>query len=323
MTLLTICQDACNAAPIGAPSAIVGNTGDQTAVLLLALANRSGLAVSKRAPNGWVSMIREWDFQTNALGPYYGSLYQVSGGRGAIAFSQVIDDLTPNNFVVSGDGIPNNVTVTSVTYGTGKGAIPTIVGINYDVPEIVLGNYTFGQSDYALPPDFQAPINDTFWDRSRYWAMRGPMSPQQWQIYKSSAIGQASIERRYRFRTIGGPGNVMLSIDPVPMDSGSALVFEYFSNGWCQSAAGVPQTRWEADSDVGVLDEYLLTLDLQWRLLHRLGLSYNEELDEYEREVAKAIARDGSAPTLSLVPTERLHLIGPYQLPETGYGGVT
>jgi hypothetical protein len=156
--------------------------------------------------------------------------------------------------------------------------------------------------------------------------MRGPQSPQQWQLYKSSVVGRASIQRRFRFRRAGwlagttGSGPIVFSVDPVPTDNGAQLVFEYVSNAWCQSAGGVPQSAWAADTDTGVLDEYLIKLGLRWRTLRRLGMSYADELDEYERAVAKAMAHDGGAAILDLAPSDRLTLIGPWNLPETNFG---
>lgn len=149
--------------------------------------------------------------------------------------------------------------------------------------------------------------------------MRGPQSPQQWQMYKSSVIGQASIQRRFRFRQIAG--QLRFSIDPVPTDNNSALVFEYVSNAWCQSAVGTPQTRWLVDTDLGVLDEYLLTLGVRWRMLRRLGLSYNEELSEYESEVRKAMAHDGGAAILSIVPQSASFLLSPANIQEGSFPG--
>jgi hypothetical protein len=135
-----------------------------------------------------------------------------------------------------------------------------------------------------------------------------------------------SIQRRFRFRRAGwlagttGGGQNVFSVDPVPTDNGAQLVFEYVSNAWCQSAGGVPQSAWAADTDTGILDEYLIKLGLRWRTLRRLGMSYADELDEYERAVAKAMAHDGGAAILDLAPPDRLTLIGPWSLPETNFG---
>jgi hypothetical protein len=115
----------------------------------------------------------------------------------------------------------------------------------------------------------------------------------------------------------------VFSIDPVPTDNGAALVFEYVSTAWCQSSGGATQTLWEADTDTGILDEYLMTLGVRWRMMRRLGFSYAEELDEYEREVSKAMAKDGGAAILDLVQGNNpINLLGPWNIPDSGFGGV-
>jgi len=79
------------------------------------------------------------------------------------------------------------------------------------------------------------------------------------------------------------------------------------------------QTQWAADTDVGVLDEYLITLGVRWRMLCRLGLAYSEELDEYEREVSKLWQRwrrGHSQP----VPSYGTYLLNQTNIPESGYG---
>lgn len=311
MTLLSICTNVCNAAPVAAPSTIVGNQ-DETALLLLTLANRGGQSVARKPQGGWVSMIREFDFYTVAIAKQNGTVANSGpGGTAVISGLAGIGGVAVGTWIAGGSFIPDNAIVTAVT--------STTVTINQPASGTGAGLFSFGQSDYTLPADFQRPVDKTFWDRTRYWSMRGPQSPQQWQLYKSSVIGRASIQRRYRFRYISG--QTRLSIDPTPFDNGAYLVFEYVSTAWCESAAGAPQNQWLADNDVGVVDEYLLELDLQWRFLHRLGLSYNEELDEFERQADKAMAQDGGSAILSITPSDGLFLIGPWNVPETGFGG--
>jgi hypothetical protein len=224
-----------------------------------------------------------------------------------------IGSVSPLTWYGFGTGLPNNSIVAGVT--------PTTVTMNVAATTTGAGGFTFGQSDYPLPAGFQRVVDGTMWDRSRYWAMRGPQSPQEWQLYKSSPIGRASVQRRFRFRQIGG--NQVFSIDPVPTDNGAALVFEYVSTAWCQSSGGATQTLWEADTDTGILDEYLMTLGVRWRMMRRLGFSYAEELNEYEREVSKAMAKDGGAAILDLVQGNNpINLLGPWNIPDSGFGGV-
>lgn len=339
ISLLSICKSACATAPVALPTSIVGNQ-DETAILLLALADDAGDELSRRPPGGWVSMIREYDFTTNAIAPQNGTIANV-GNSAVISGLSGINLVQPDLWVAGGTGIPDNAVIRLVSPPvTLAGPAPNKITLS--VPSSVTGpgSFQFGQANYPLPADFERPIDNTFWDRSRYWSMRGPQSPQQWQVYKSSVIGRASIQRRYRFRSVwsqggtqvggpigaGGTGNIpafrtFLSIDPTPFDNGSSLVFEYVSNGWCQSVAGIPQSSWRADTDVGVdpTFEYLCRLSLKYRLLRRLGLSYSEELDEYERQVDKALAHDGGSPILDMTPNDTLHLIGPFQVPDGNF----
>jgi hypothetical protein len=313
MSLLTICQLAIQDLGLAVPTSIIGNP-DETAVRALAAAQLAGKSLYKRPEGGWVASIKEYDFVTAAVAAQNGTI--ANSGPGGVA---VISGLASTAGIAAltwygfGSGVPNNAIVASTTVSS--------VTLNVAATTLGAGSFTFGKSDYPLPSDFQRPLDNTMWDRSRFWSMRGPQSPQQWQLYKSSVIGRASIQRRFRFRQIGG--NTVFSIDPVPTDNNSALVFEYVSNAWCQSASGTPQSLWAADTDIGILDEDLLMLGTRWRVFQRLGFAYNEELDEYEREVSKAVSRDGGAAILDLTPPNRLTLLGPWNLPETNFGNVS
>jgi hypothetical protein len=320
MSLLTICQTVAGQIPVAVPTSIIGN-GDETAMLLLALAQDAGEALARKPDGGWVDMITEFDFTTAATASDIPGTIENSGPGGVAQISGLTlgspaNPVSANAWQAFGTGVPGNAVVTAVTLNDPN----SIITLNQPATQTGSGEFTFGQSDYTLPSDFKVPVDNTMWDRSRFWSMRGPLSPQQWQLYKSSVIGRASIQRRFRFRQNNGV--MVFSVDPVPTDNGSALVFEYVSSGWCQSQSGERQTQWLADTDTGVLDEYLIRLGLKWRVLRRKGMSYNEELDEYEREVSKAMSKDGGAAILDLTPNDQLSLIGPWNLPETGFGNV-
>lgn len=302
MSLLSIAQNVAQDIPVASPGTIIGNP-DETAMLILSQANLAGEALARWPQGGWTQMMREYDFMTAALGPFNGSIANTGvGGLAQVTIPSTVG-IASSTWYGFGNGLPNNSIVTNVNSST-------VLTMNLPSSVTGIGQYTFGQSDYPLPSDFERPIDNTMWDRTRYWAMRGPQSPQQWQMYKSSIIGKAAIERRWRIRNIGGVN--LFSIDPVPTDNGAQLVFEYVSNGWCKSDTGTYQNSWQADTDVGVLDEYLLQLGTRWRVLRRLGLSYSEELDEYERQVSKAAAQDGGATVLSIVPVSAWNFLTPF-----------
>lgn len=317
MSLLSICQQVANDLGLSVPTSIVDNT-DQTAARLLAQAQKAGVSLARKPQGGWVAMIQEYDFTTAALASQAGVISNSGpGGAAVISGLATTTGITPPYWYGFGTGVPKNSIVQAVT--------PSTVTLNQPATQTGPGTFTFGQSDYPLPATFQRPIDGTMWDRSRYWQMRGPQSPQQWQVYKSSVIGQASVQRRFRFRqpnVVGGDaGPLRFSIDPVPTDNGSPLVMEYVSTGWCQSQDGVPQAEWEADTDLGILDENLMTLGVAWRMLRRLGLSYSEELNEYETEVRKAMAVDGGAAVLSIVPQTYSFLLSPANIQEASFPG--
>jgi hypothetical protein len=307
MSLLTICAQVASNLGLTVPTSVVGNA-DATAVRLLAQAQEAGEDLARKPQGGWVAMIQELDFTTAALASQAGSIANV-GGVAMISGLASTAGITAPYWYAFGTGVPKNGIVTAVT--------PSTVTLNQPPTQTGAGTFVFGQSDYALPAGFQRPVDGTMWDRSRYWQMRGPQSPQQWQVYKSSVIGQASVQRRFRFRQEGG--QLRFSIDPVPTDNGSALVMEYVSNAWCQSNNGVAQTQWEADTDTGILDEYLMRLGVTWRMLRRLGLSYSEELDQYETQVRKAMAADGGAAILSIVPQTYSFLLSPANIQEASF----
>ena len=187
-----------------------------------------------------------------------------------------------------------------------------------DWPELQI-EYEFttaiGTADYALPDDFERMISMTAWNRSQYWR-----TPREWQEIKSSILGNTVIGTRFRIRRVSGIGFRALSLDPTPT-AAEDLVFEYISNSWCASSdLATSRTSWGADTDVGILDEYLLELGLHWRLLNRLGMSYLEEREEYDREVAKAFAVAGVMEPLDLSPSRNIRLLNFRNVPDTGFG---
>lgn len=199
MSLLTICAAVAKEAGFGVPGSIVGNS-DDTAVLLLALANRSGKMLARRP---WTRLQSEYTF----------------------------------SFVAS-------------------------------------------QASYAFPSDYANFLDFTMWDRTQYWALRGSLSPQEWQAYKS---GVQSTTPRQRFRVKQG----QIFIDPTPSTTDS-IVIEYQSKYWVAVTAAPTvgsKTDFSLDTDVSILDEEAIQMDTLWRFLARKGLAYAEEKDQADRYI--------------------------------------
>lgn len=170
-----------------------------------------------------------------------------------------------------------------------------------------------GQDTYPIPADADHLCEQTAWDRTFRWQLQGPLSPQEWQVLKS---GISPTGPRRRFRIIGGA----FTVDPVPSSAGQ-LVYEYYSSNWCQSAAGVGQNQWKADTDTYLLDDDSLMLGIIWRFRRAKGLDYDTERQEWQNCVDRALARQASARTLSLNTTSSdLNLLTNANVPDTGFG---
>lgn len=165
-----------------------------------------------------------------------------------------------------------------------------------------------GTESYALPSGFDAIIKDTVFNRTRRRRMYGDLTPEQWQETKSSLV--TMVNPAFRIRAS------LFYISPTPT-SIETVAYEYLSVNWCESAGGDGQPRWEADTDVGVLDEELMTLGLKWRWKKSKGLDYAEDFNSYELRVAKAILDDGAKMRIYTDNSERDRVPRPPQVPET------
>lgn len=157
-----------------------------------------------------------------------------------------------------------------------------------------------GTAEYALPSDFGRFINDTAWDSTNYWEMRGPLTPEQWAVQKYAIIATSNFRKRWRLKRTASGNTATVFIDPTPTSSDD-LVYEYVSNGWVIKNSDSSVTNaWVADADTTMFDEFLFEQGMIWRWGARKGMDVSIDLPDFENELEKAIARDGGAQRLSL-----------------------
>lgn len=147
----------------------------------------------------------------------------------------------------------------------------------------------------SVATDFAWYLNETMWNRDTDRPIFGPMSPQEWQANQASSLVSLP-DAYFRFQ---GTGTASILIYPTPT-AGQTVAYEYISNQWCESSGGTDQSAFAADTDVGLLDEELITLGVIWRFLKAKGFDYAEEFRDYQTEVMQAIARDGGKARLYL-----------------------
>jgi len=152
-------------------------------------------------------------------------------------------------------------------------------------------------ASYALPTDFERLLDQTAWDRTKYWSLRGPTSPTLWQVRKSGIVAP-SIRSAFRIKPDTRVNKFFL--DPTPTAVVS-MVFEYASDQWVKDSANAGgKAAYAVDTDIALISEELLELDCVWRILNRKGFAYAEEKQEAEDAINQAFADDGGAPVLDM-----------------------
>jgi hypothetical protein len=145
------------------------------------------------------------------------------------------------------------------------------------------------QAVYDLPANYRKFLQDTIYERSRYYQMRGSLSAGEWQRTKAYNLGSMSTAR---VRIYGNP--LKLNIVPTPV-SVENVVFEFLTKNFATDADGAEILRYSSDADTAQVDEGLIRMGLKWRIKHAKGLEFSADLAEYEavvnREYAAALAQ--------------------------------
>lgn len=151
--------------------------------------------------------------------------------------------------------------------------------------------YTFAsvisQANYSLPSDFDRLVNDTFWNQDQHRALIGATTAEIWRILKDSATLGVGVEEFYRIRN----NEIVIHDTPTVVEN---YIFEYITKNIVKSSANTPQTSFLADTDIPVIDEYIVKLDTTWRWLKNNGRAYAEEKITAEKAIAERIKVNGS-----------------------------
>jgi hypothetical protein len=309
MNLLQILQAVTAELTITQPQAVVGSQDLQT-VQLLALAQREGNELYRWPDNGWTSMQAEWTI--NVLTPVTMTGDIVEGST-VISNLASTAGLTAQKFIVTGEGMPGSQRVTEIIDGTS-------VRVEIESSATAVGtSLQFVRDTYAVPTDFDHYQSDTWWDRTNFWRLIGPISPQIDQWDRSGIVTTGP---RRRWRQIGR-GNEVFRLWPAPstQDAPATLVFEYISNGWVLTQAGVYQNSFTADTDEFALNPQMMIMGVKWRWLQANGFQYEAMQAEYTDFVNRELARDGGASVLSLVRMPRQILLSDENIQDGNWPG--
>lgn len=301
-TLLQNIQDVCLELGLPVPT-VVASTTDETVKQLQALLNRVGDTLTTE--NNWQVLAKEYRFSTVS--------YQYTGQIDTVGQTTITDLSSTTgldtDFQVTGTGILQDTFVTSVDGTTVNLNIPT----TNTAPAGT--TYTFGQVSYDMPSDYQRTVNKTQYNKTNRWSVIGPKSSQEWQWLKASYITTGP---RMRYRIMGNKFTIW------PMATTQVtLGFEYQSNAWVESAAGVAKTTATVDTDTFLFPDRLLVLGTKLKYFEIKGFDTTTLYSDYQRELSKFKAQDAGADTLSMAPRYPNILLTQNNLPDTGFGNTT
>jgi hypothetical protein len=303
-TMLQLVQQTTSELNLAIPTYVAGNT-NQDVQQVLALMNRQGYDLVKEYD--WQALQLEYRFYTDAQ-TFTGST--VSNASYNIIVTGNATALN-SNYTITGTGINQDTYVSSVTYNSGTG-LSTIVMSQLASGTYTSVTFTFSQTKYPLPNDFETITDNTHWDKTKHWQMLGPEDAQQWQWLKS---GYISTGPRIRWRILGDKFQIW-----PPYNTQEYLGFEYRSKGWARSAAGAVKNSFTVDTDTTIFDDTVLVLGTKLKYFQIKGFDTTALQADYFRYLNVAKANDKGSATLSFAPYPSKVLIGYANIPDSGYG---
>lgn len=296
--LLQIVQAAQGELGLPQATSVVGNS-DPTTIQMLALAQRT-IDEIRRWDHRWMACQFEYDLVVIPPVITTGNL-----GINSAVITNIPSTaaLAANFWSVSGNSISQAARIKSVD------SISQVT-MNMEASTtaaIANAPITFAQDTYPIPADFDFMNNRTMWDRTNRWELLGPDSPQLDQWHRSGIV--ATGPRRH-FRQIGPFANVF-RIWPAPVEivNPLQLVFEYLSlNSVQQNANPITYSQYFVnDTDTPLLDDQSIIMGIKWQFWEAKGFNYADMKNRWQDYVDRQAARDGAAPTLTMV--KRVHPI--------------
>jgi hypothetical protein len=296
-TLLQLVQQATGEMGLTQPTQVVGNTAADV-VQIYALMNSVGYEIQR--DHNWEALDKEYRFYT-VYTTLTCTLVENSTSVTTVESTTGLSNL----YIVTGTGINQDTYVNTVT-----GA--HTLTLSQAATQTGVFTLYFSQAKYPLPSDWDRQIDRTHYDKSKRWEMLGPTDAQQWQFLKSSYI---STGPRIRYRILGGYFQVWPA-----MNTDEYLGFEYMSNQWATSSAGVTQSSFLADSDTCIFPDRLMVTALKKKYFEIKGFDSTAFTRDYLQQLSFAKANDSGSATLSFAPVPGSVLIGFENIPDANYG---
>lgn len=297
-TLLQLVQQFAGETGLFAVPTVVATSGDDAVLQAMRNINAVGYQLFRVHPWQWITKQNIITVTSTSI-----TADTVSGSNNLINCSSILG--IDGTYQVSGPGI------NQATFITAAGSGSTLPMSQPATSSNTAQTYVLAKVKYSMPSDFDRQIDRTHWDKSKHWEMLGPETAQQWEWLIS---GYISTGPRIRYRIFGN----YFQIWPM-ISTAEVLGFEYMSNGWALSNAGVAQTSFLADTDTCVFPDRLMVLGLKQILWKTKGFDPIWD-DDFQAELDIAKANDAGSLMLSMAPKINNVLINWTQIPDSGYG---
>lgn len=155
-----------------------------------------------------------------------------------------------------------------------------------------------GKCNYIIKDfceDFYCLINNTVYVKDTAEKVIGSITPEQWM--RDKYFNVPDLDLKFKIQ------NGMIKFLTPPAGDLS-IVFQYRSSvivfGGVNGCCGEEKSDLTANTDIPVFDEYLVKKGIVWRWYRRNGMPYEEEFNEYEREVKNRFASGLAAKDINL-----------------------
>jgi hypothetical protein len=98
------------------------------------------------------------------------------------------------------------------------------------------------------------------------------------------------------------------------------LGFEYVSKYWVSDVSGTRKGSFTADNDTCLFDDRLMVAGLKLKYWAIKGFETQLLEDEYSDILSSVKGEEQGSPILSLAPRLSSYLLGPENVPDSGYG---
>lgn len=227
------------------------------------------------------------------------------------------------NRVLGRLGLPRTTSVTDSVDGT----VVQLLSLINDCGEELLPEHDWefigrdhvittvpGQLEYDMPADLERYVSDAQWNTTSRLPMLGSIGDVQWAELKARQLGGLTIAILFRIH------EDKLVLYSAPSDP-QTLSLPYVGRGWVLAADGVTyKDNVSANDDLILFESRLFRskLLLEWQTSK--GFDTTAAQKRFNELITAAKSADAPASSISLVPGGAVPLLGPLNIPETGYG---